>query len=154
MRRMFSEKQIEGFVKNTKKDISTLVDSNGNPRFIEGDGETATIEDITFSYAKWSLSGSHLMVVLAGEALNASVLTGTLASFTIPEWVFNKLVAITGNYLERKAFTLWGSDLSTQNQTISFAKATGNKITISCGSLTLTADRTFRFNTDLLIDND
>ena len=53
--------------------ISTLTDSKGNPRFIEGEGTPMEMEGFTASYCKWSLSGTHLMIVLSGSFANATV---------------------------------------------------------------------------------
>ena len=75
MRRMFSEKQIQELIKNTPKSITTLVDSQSHNRFVEGEGDLKTIAGITFTYNKWSLSGTHFMLVLAGSIANGTAIT-------------------------------------------------------------------------------
>ena len=47
-------------------DMANIVDADGHNRFIEGNIATEEIEGVTWAYARWSLSGTHLMCVLAG----------------------------------------------------------------------------------------
>ena len=63
MRRMYSKKQLDVM----KKDITTLVDSEGHNRFEEWDMTSETLSGVTFSFKKVSLSGTHIMFVFAGE---------------------------------------------------------------------------------------
>ena len=157
MRRMFSEKQIKEFIANQKKNINTLVDSQGRDRFIEDDIEIETLEGFTFSYYKWSLSGTHLMIVVAGKINNATVVAGgtILGIVRIPEWVFNKIIPL---YQGTQNVALQNVNLykdGETNQTIQARLAKGTTaLTISFSSLTLNADREYRFNFDLLIDSD
>ena len=96
MRRMFSEKQIEGLAqeqsKAVKKDIATLVDADGHNRFIEGDIEIEEITGITKTYGKWSLSGTHLLIVLCLGAVVGTTISGTLANITLPSYIASKIV--------------------------------------------------------------
>ena len=77
--------------------LDDIVDSKGNKRFIEGEGTPATITGMTITYNKWSLSGTHLMLVLAGTFDNDVSATATLVSFELPEWILNKIVPIGGD---------------------------------------------------------
>ena len=134
--------------------IESLIDSAGNLRFIEGDGELNTISGLTITYNKYSLSGSHLMFVIAGSVTNASVLTGKIVTYNLPEWILDKIYATYGSFIERKALLLYANDNSSQNIELGFIKASTNVYIQFNGSLTLTADRAFRIQFDLLIDND
>ena len=100
MKHMWSEEEIQAF----KKDISNLVDSKGNPRFVEGEGTPATIEGFTSTYCKWSLSGTHLMIMLAGTFANASVLpvNTRIATFSIPKFIHDKIYPVWQNNIEVK----------------------------------------------------
>ena len=112
MKRMWSEEEIS----SQKKDIATLVDSKGNPRFIEGEGTTDEITGFTPSYCKWSLSGTHLMLVLAGTIANGiTISTGSIATYEIPEFIMNKIYPVwAGRFLETKTMTLVADDFSAQ----------------------------------------
>ena len=156
MRRMYSLEQLKEVVKNTKGyDFANLVDKDGHDRFIEGDITMEAIEGITQSYGKWSLSGSHLLIVLAGTIANATSLTGdTWALVNLPEWIKDKLVPLFNNRVEFKQTSLFADDQTTQSCSYGLIKD-ADAITIRyLSNTTLTATRMFRFQFDLLIDND
>ena len=151
MKRMWSEEEIQNF----KKDISNLVDSKGNPRFIEGEGTPATIEGFTSTYCKWSLSGTHLMLVLAGNVENETTLSGFIVTFALPEYIMNKIYPIFSSEINRLNITLWGDDFSSQASYIQLLKdANGKYLYFNIPSLTLTKNRSFRVQFDLLIDSE
>lgn len=152
MRRMFSEKQIQELIKATKKDISSLVNENQDEVFIGGEGTNQEVSGVEITYNKWSLSGTHLMFVVAGNIANATAITSgtTISKFEIPSWVFDKIVPIITKYIDRKSFQLFDGGLTTQSVTISLTKETAT-VDVSMSSITLTADRYFRYNFDLLI---
>ena len=159
MRRMYSKNQVEEFVKNTKKDIATLVDSDGHNRFIEDDITMETIEGITQTYCKWSLSGTHLMIVVCGNIADTTALTENqlLSAVSLPDWVKEKIVPIRPNTQEviLTQFLAYGAGGTTQNLSVRLVKTNENVIQIKkTGNLTLTADRSFRISFDLLIDSD
>lgn len=138
--------------------LDDIVDAKGNNRFIEGDGTALTLEGLDITYNKWSLSGTHLMFVIAGNIANGTeIIDGVIFStFTLPEWIIEKIYPVWSNYVENKTLTLTASDWLTQTTTASLAKRSGG-ITIEHhrgSSLTLTADRGFRLQFDLLIDNE
>jgi len=154
MKHMWSEEEIQSF----KKDISNLVDSKGNPRFVEGNGTPLSQEGVTISYCKWSLSGTHLMLVLSATIANTTVINDStiLATFTLPEWIINKIYPVWDITLESKVITLYASDYTSQQTNCRLVKATNAmKILKSGGSaLTLSKDRSFRIQFDLLIDSE
>ena len=155
MKHMWSEEEIL----SQKKDISTLVDSKGNPRFIEGEGIPATIEGFTSTYCKWSLSGTHLMLVLTGTLANATNVadSAVLATFRLPTFILNKINVVWANqYIEMKQVSMYASNWTTQ-PLITTTRKHENSIQIlkSGGStLTLTAERNFRLQFDMLIDTE
>lgn len=154
MKHMWSEEEIQSF----KKDISNLVDSKGNPRFIEGEGTPLTMEGFTSTYCKWSLSGTHLMFVLSATITNTTVIQDStiLATFSLPEWIINKIYPVWDSNLESKNLVLYASDYTNQSTICRLTKDTNNmKIIKSGGSaVTLTKDRSFRIQFDLLIDSE
>ena len=123
MKHMWSEEEIQSF----KKDISNLVDSKGNPRFVEGNGTPATIEGFTSTYCKWSLSGTHLMLVLAGNVENETTLSGFIVTFALPEYIMNKIYPIFSSEINRLNITLWGDDFSSQASYIQLLKDANGK---------------------------
>ena len=155
---MWSLKQIKEFIKGTTKDISTLVDKDGHERFIEGDITINEISGITQSYGKWTLSGSHLLIVIACSVADETILSNNLSlcEVNLPDWVKDKLVPIVSATIDAKNTTYYGSDwYDTQTSTYRISKQPGNKIVIiNASTLTLNKDRAFRVAFDLLIDND
>lgn len=132
--------------------LEKIKDASGHNRFIEGDITTIDVEGVTYSYKKWSLSGTHLMVVLAGNILDETVFpSGEIANFTLPSWIMDKITAITGDRVIIAKLVAYGSDLSSQESACYLRKSTNMYITF--GGLTLTATRSFRVEFDLLIDN-
>ena len=140
------------------KIFENIVDAQGHKRFIEGDIDLSldSTTGITKLYGKWALSGSHLLIVLCIKVNNGVELTNALhlANVNLPQWVINKIVPFTNAYVDRKPFTLVGSDWSTQEMQVSLGKPTTDRISITNRStITLTADRETRIAFDLLIDN-
>lgn len=136
--------------------ISTLTDSDGNSRFIEGDGVTDEIEGFTASYCKWSLSGTHLMIVLSGSVANGTTISsGSIATYEVPTFIMNKIYPVwASRFLEIKTLTLVADDFSTQTLSALFNINTGKLNIYIQNSATLSKDRAFRLQFDLLIDNE
>ena len=152
MRKMFSEKQIESMILESKKNISTLVDNAGNVRFLEGDIKDGEVSGVTITYGKWSLSGTHLLIVLAGTIANATALSSAeVGSLTLPSWIMDKIYPLVGTRVVYNTYPAYGSDFAQQQIGVSLNKSTDSLKLIASGP-TMTADRTFRFNFDLLID--
>lgn len=183
MRRMFSKKQIEKMVEENPQlviealkgqDLSlanlsisenlavheeakvfeAMTDENDHKRFIEGDITFATITGITQTYGKWSLSGTHLMIVVGGEIDNGTTITAqTLAPLpNLPQWIVDKIRTLFGYNVIRDSMYLWGDDYSTQTCAIILLKQ-DDAVRVQIGNITTTAKRNFRFVFDLLIDN-
>lgn len=154
MKQMWSKEEIEAL----KKNISMLVDSKGNPRFIEGDLETEEITGVTFTYAKWSLSGTHLMIVLAGSVANGTAIASQTyyANAYLPLYVLDKIFGVTGSLVDFKSALYYSANpVTTQAANIDLVKdGNNNRMRLRSNSLTLTADRNFRIQFDLLIDSE
>lgn len=90
--------------------MEDIVDANGNKRFVEGDITMETIDGVTSTYSKWSLSGSHLMIVL-GFTYNQDIVSDAdLAKLNLPSWIADKIytlgegtgvVTLTKEYVRR-----------------------------------------------------
>ena len=138
--------------------MSDIVDADGHKRFQEWDLTIPTLpEGVTSTYAKASLSGTHLMIVLALSFANASEVPSNaeLASVELPSWIMNKIVPVwSSNWIEVKTATLRADDWSAQALSMGLTKASATTLKIlNVGSgLALTANRKTRMQFDLLID--
>ena len=140
--------------------LESLKDTNGHNRFIEGNITTTALTGVTYDYAKWSLSGTHLMLVIAGKIEDGVTIADnfTFGTADIPEWISNKIYpSYFGNYIEFKTIkarstTSWaGKDYDIRmckvsgDLVITKNNATENDTGVTLG---------FRMQFDLLIDND
>ena len=164
-----NEKEVEIIDEETQETITTyeysyqllnaveaLVDDSGNPRFIEGNGVLPEITGVTFTYNKWSLSGTHLMFVLAGSIANGTeiVLSNILADYIIPNFIFNKIYPIFGSIIDLKSIPLYADNYGSQNMTLQIRKEADRIRIQPTGTTNITANRSFRIQIDLLIDNE
>ena len=164
MRRMYSLNQLKEIALEKIESTTNLhifeniVDKNGNPRFIEGT-PNANVSGITYSYKKWSLSGTHLMIVVAGTVADTTVLpAGTdLAQTVLPKWISDKIYPVFQNaYISIETVVLRADDWSGQD--LPFVVAINNEYGLidlyTVSELTLTKERHFRIQIDLLIDDE
>ena len=137
--------------------MENIVDKDGHERFIEGDIDLAesVAEGIEKIYGKWSLTGTHLLLVIC-----FSIASGTVHSFgkvvdsiNLPQWIKDKIIPVASQTVDLKSIAFYGSDLSTQNTTAYLVKSS-NIVYINVGSITASADRSVRIAFDLLIDNE
>ena len=144
------------------KVFENIVDAEGHKRFIEG--EISINEDlpsgITKTYGKWSLSGTHLMLVLVLSFPNGTELPSgnyVLARTSIlPQWILDKITpSISTSTIE---ITTVGAFDSTSNyqdlSNVSLLKSSDKLLIQKYGTLTFTSDKKARFVFDLLIDNE
>ena len=136
--------------------LDDIVDSEGNKRFVEGNGTPGTISGITTTYCKWSLSGTHLMCVWAGNVPNSANIYANkvMVEFDLPEYIGSKIFPVFGtNNLESRE--------------LNFIKSSGDKIVVKAyikfennklwfqhitSQEDVTQTASFRFQVDLLID--
>ena len=165
MRRMYSKPQLLEAVEqeaevNGLKAFENIVDKDGHKRFIEGDivlDESAP-EGFTKTYGKWTLSGSHLMIVLAmtitsGVSVGASTL---LANVDLPKWIKDKIYAVYGNYVMRITTLNIGTGTDTSfGFTLRKEGTSPNEvIKIRPEAFTTSREEHVRAEFDLLIDNE
>lgn len=129
-------------------------DKNGNARFVEANGNALSQTGFTSLYCKWSLSGTHLIAVLAGTIEpNTTITIGTvLAEFTLPDFIKNKIVAIQGNLLEYKEIQVVSTGYYTDIMNIYIDKNNNGIIMVSNEDYTSLYGGGFRIQMDLLID--
>ena len=165
MKRMWSRNQLtlmalsmaiqamqSGNVENVKV-FENIVDKDGHKRFIESDG--VPYESITSAYCKSSLSGTHLMLVLAGVVpANTTIPSSTaLAQFNLPKWIRDKIYPVQSNLIEYKEVVTINSEFNTKTMNVYMDKNSQGLVVVANGEFTTTTDRGFRIQFDLLIDN-
>ena len=148
---------IDGVLQAThSKLFETIEDTKGNNRFVKGDvvlGENAP-QGMVKTYGKWSLSGSHLMLVFGGELPDGLVLkNGTVFAYAeLPRWVFDNLTPLFSIAIDSKTFQLRGNDWSSQDVTVFLNKATGTKVAFNFGNnVTVSGPKKCRFAFDFII---
>ena len=95
MKRMYSEEELLE-VSSTEN----LVDSKGRNRFIVGNGDPTSITGMTISSSKWTLNGNNLVFEILGSFSGSLSGFDVLSSFTLPEWVTNKIVTPVSNVVD------------------------------------------------------
>ena len=134
-----------------------IVDKNGHKRFIEGDidlNESAD-SDLTKMYGKWSLSGSHLLIVLSVSCIDKTLsYQSRLANINLPEWIQNKIYVVIegGNYVRGINITFYDSSNNIQTTQAQLRKDE-NGLFISMSAITLSTEKATVIAFDLLIDN-
>lgn len=135
--------------------LSSIVDDNGDARFVEGAITNDEISGVTYNYSKWSLSGTHLMLVIAFSVTSGTVLSSKVIGRlkdVVPQYILDKIVPLSGTRVDFKSFSGYTSDLNnTQSISINFTKS-GSDVNLNCGSFTASYDLNFRIQFDLLID--
>lgn len=150
---------IEGGTVQADVLMENIKDEDGHNRFIEGDIslQNTVPEGVTLTYGKWSLSGTHLMIVFSITIADETVLsTQYLGNFTLPKWISDKIFTWFGNQIRAAGFQARASDGSNQNMNLSLRKSNvenGFGLYLDT-AITLTAQRILIASYDLLIDNE
>lgn len=138
--------------------MENIVDSDGHKRFVEGSITMETITGVTQVYGKWSLSGSHLMIVIVGKLeASASLPVAELAKVALPNWIYDKIVPFSSVYVDvDKPFKLTDIiNYATEDLAVHLWKQDGEiHITNSNDTTPLSNEGVFRIQFDLLIDNE
>ena len=140
--------------------LEGIYDKDGNPRFIDDD---LLVNDtlptgVEVTYAKWSLSGTHLMIVIAGtieDNTSVAPITG-LAVANLPQFIKDKIYPMTSQYLgafngqivNTGTYSVTGSSVNVDKVNDGLRIDTNSTITSTDNSLV------FRYQIDLLIDNE
>lgn len=136
--------------------LNDIVDSKGNKRFIEGNGTPGSIDGLTSTYCKWSLSGTHLMCVLSATlSANETLPAEILATFTVPDYIGRKIITTWANHIAILEPYIKGSDGSGGTMPV-WVNYSNNNITFELLGMisALSTNRSFRIQFDLLIDSE
>lgn len=148
---------IEGGTVEADVLMENIKDEDGHNRFIEGDIEIETKEGLTKDYGKWTLSGSHLLIVLAftiqsGITIGVEKL-GELKD--LPQWIKDKIIPLFSRYVFANSLNGFTDSFGILQGGFSLYKQDSGEIEIrSYNSVTSTAITHFRVAFDLLIDNE
>lgn len=141
--------------------MDNIVDSHGNKRFVEGNITMQTIAGITQTYGKWSLSGTHLMIVLACTIASGTTLSGgSLAIVNVPRYILDKAINIVPGHPDviRQRFSIYRGDASVIAEKLFYVDKLSNYFNIGASysdePITTSEECYFRIQFDLLIDNE
>lgn len=141
--------------------FENIVDAQGHKRFVEGDITIETIEGVTQTYGKWSLSGTHLMlVVVCNVDTTANLRSVKLCDINLPDWIKDKIIVTFPIYSTVISATLTIKDVSSGDviatPSIYLRKDNTNNVYINFANttITITSNSLFRIEFDLLIDNE
>lgn len=146
--------------KGDVKSFENIVDKDGHKRFIEGLITTTAQEGITYNFAKWSLSGSHLLIVIFGSYANGTTISNDFIFGylnDLPTWIKDKIYPMYEDtiYVIFGQYSARGSGGATQPFNVNLAKSLDGTIDVrKSGAVTASGDKHFRVQFDLLIDND
>ena len=138
--------------------INEIKDSYGRLRFVEGSANLTAITGLTITYNKWSLSGTHLTIVLEGEADNTlptTQLNGIGIYVSMPRWLIRKIKPINLDrvVVSNASFVL--DDYSTISRGVAFLMGnpeTDYPVITMFNGTSPTIHSGFRIQFDLLID--
>ena len=141
---------------NTISSMERIVDANDNFRFVEGAGVLNLPSGMTVTYNKWSLSGTHLMIVIAGT-INPDLPTGQInavATYTFPDYIKDKIKPLGSNRIAFANITAVDNDYHTYNRSGFITKSVpaGDIIMYLSSGSTPQYTYLFRIQFDLLID--
>lgn len=149
-----NDTEITNIKNGTTHLFENITDSHGNKRFVEGDITMNEIEGLTQTYGKWSLSGTHLMIVLSGIIAGGTTLgADTIASVIIPSYIGSKINAVVSSIIDVKDAKAYNSSYNELILSLQLRKYSNTNLYIRNGiSRSTTENRTFRIQFDLLID--
>ena len=158
MRRMYSVEELKRLIKNAPKEMSSLFDASGNPRFVEGSIKTAEKEGVTYTYAKWSLSGTHLMIVICATIESGTVWNNTYFATieNLPDYIKSKIIPVWANeFILQQKFSAFDNSWNAQELNITLAKqqtSPNNLYLYQPGNVTFATTKNIRIELDLLVD--
>ena len=140
-----------------------ILDKDGHARFVEGAiTPHSDMAGLTSKYAKWSLSGTHLMLVIAlsNETENAINTTtfDEVFSVELPEWIQAKIYPLNEEFttVTIASFQAFNDTMSTVTTGVkTYLYKNQNKL--ECKTLdnySWGAGYSFRLQFDLIIDNE
>lgn len=138
--------------------LEGLQDANGNNRFVGGNITSGVITNVDFSYCKWSLSGTHLMLVIcAYNNTEQSIASDTIfGSVALPNYILNKIVGLVGaTHIVSKSTAITFNDSNYQSGSFNiYLVKDSTGVTVKKWGAETIAKCNIRIQFDLIIDND
>ena len=136
-------------------DIKALVDSNGNFRFIVGNGNPGSLSGMTLASTKWALNGNNLVFEILGSFSGDLTGFNILSTFTLPEWVANKIVTPVSNIVDiLNCLMISTKDASDTTIKVQVTKNGRDIFFNNVTNITITDMSIFKIRYNIIIDNE
>ena len=150
MKRMYSEEELLEFA-NTEN----LVDSKGRNRFIVGNGNPRDITGLTIASSKWTLNGNNLVFEILGTFSGSLSGFDILSTFTLPEWVINKIVTPVRNVVDILTFSMVSvADASATDVRLQVTKDGNTLYFTNATNININDLSVFKIRYNIIIDNE
>ena len=150
MKRMYSEEELLEFA-NTEN----LVDSKGRNRFIVGNGNQRSITGLTIASSKWALNGNNLLFEILGTFSGSLSGFDILSTFTLPEWVINKIVTPVRNVVDILTFSMVSvADASATDVRLQVTKDGNTLYFTNATNININDLSVFKIRYNIIIDNE
>lgn len=136
------------------KAFENITDVNDNLRFVEGEINLPSVTGVTYPFTKWSLSGSHLMIVICGNITQGTTFSIKRADITIPQWLLDKITPLTATYVNAGYSDIVDNSYAQVGRISSNLEKTSTNLRLNFICVTEdspTSDGSFRLQYDLII---
>ena len=150
MKRMYSEEELL-----ESANTENLVDSKGRNRFIVGNGNQGSITGLTIASSKWTLNGNNLVFEILGTFSGSLSGFDILSTFTLPEWVINKIVTPVRNIVDVLTFSMISiADASATDVRLQVTKDGNTLYFTNATNININAQSIFKIRYNIIIDNE
>lgn len=150
MKRMYSEEELLE-VSNTEN----LVDSKGRNRFIVGNGNPGSLTGMTVASTKWTLNGNNLVFEILGSFSGDLTGFNILSTFTLPEWIANKIVMPASNVVDILTCQMVSTkDAGATSIRVQVTKSGVDIFFTNVSNITITDMSIFKIRYNIIIDNE
>lgn len=150
MKHMYSEEELLR-VASTEN----LVDSKGRNRFIVGDGNPGSLSGMTVASTKWTLNGNNLVFEILGSFSGDLTGFNILSTFTLPEWIANKIVMPVSNVVDIiDCIMVSATDASGITIRVQVTKSGRDIFFTNVSNITISDMSIFKIRYNIIIDNE
>ena len=136
-------------------DIEALVDSNGNQRFIVGNGNPGSLSGLTVASTKWTLNGNNLVFEILGSFSGDLTGFNILSTFTLPEWIANKIVMPASNVVDIITCEMVSmQDVSSTSIRVQVSKSGRDIFFTNISTIKISTTSIFKIRYNIIIDNE
>lgn len=136
-------------------DIKALVDSNGNLRFIGGNGTLRNVSGLTVASSKWALNGTNLIFEILGTFSGNLSGFDILSIFTLPEWIINKIPTPVNNIIDILTCSMISTkDASAINIKVQVTTDGNNIFFTNVTNINISDISLFKIRYNIIIDNE